>query len=339
MFGSTVVVQFAMSQPPGMSPGDWSTLQNLLNQAQQNGMVGDALQSIGVNEVVAQWVDGEIEQGLQQPVVRPTAKAKAAPGSMHGGSQDAFDLHGYELVDGGSSSMTDASKRLHDAVDDATSSMQTATPAAAIPQRNRTIAALAPVNTEACIGARQTREQYTMVQNMRARADGAQVAPQALTVAEALDRSNPAMALRDAQRMYPSIALVEDVDRGLPTYTHTFAPPGPVRELWHVQHPLNDNVPMPNGVTTMEEWGRTILTMQKYSGKTFEDLLDGIKRGNKDMIQYCSWLVHSYSKNISTQPKSQAPDLAAYLLRSGFDPDERASSISYTRTYATYRQA
>ena len=274
--------------------------------------------------------------------MRPTAKAKAAPGPMHGGSQDAFDLHGYELVDGGSSSMTDASKRLHDAVDDATSSMETATPAAAIPQRNRTIAALAPVNTEACIGARQTREQYTMVQNMRARADGAQVAPQALTVAEALDRSNPAIALRDAQRMYPSIALVDDVDRGLPTYTHTFAPPGPVNsgivacttstQRQRTYAEWGDNY-------DMEEWGRTILTLQKYSGKTFEELLDGIRRGNKDMIQYCSWLVHSYSKNISTQPKSQAPDLAAYLLRSGFDPDERASVITYTRTYASHRPA
>ena len=48
-----------MSQQP-MSPGDWATLQNLLDRAQQNGMVGSALQSIGVNEVVSQWVDGEI---------------------------------------------------------------------------------------------------------------------------------------------------------------------------------------------------------------------------------------------------------------------------------------
>ena len=336
MFESTVVCP-AMAQQP-MSQEEWATLQNLLDRAQRNGMVGSALQTIGVDEVVSHWVDGEIERSLQQPVVRPAAKAKAASTHMYVGSQEAIDLGGYEFVDAGSS-MTDASKRLHDAVEDASSTMETATPAAAIPQRNRTVAALAPVNTEACIATGQTREQFTMIQNRRVTADGAQVAPQALTVAEALDRSNPSIALRDAQRMYPSIALVDDVDRGLPTYTHTFAPPGPVRELWHVQHPLNDNVPMPNGVATMEEWGRTMLTMQKYSGKTFEDLLDGIKRGNKDMIQYCSWLVHTYSKNISTQPKSQAPDLAAYLLRSGFDPDERASVITYTRTYASHRPA
>ena len=77
-----------MSQQP-MSPGDWATLQNLLDRAQQNGMVGSALQTIGVNEVVSQWVDGEIERSLQQTVVRPAAKAKAAPAPMNGGRQDA----------------------------------------------------------------------------------------------------------------------------------------------------------------------------------------------------------------------------------------------------------
>ena len=178
------------------------------------------------------------------------------------------------------------------------------------------------------VGFQDTCEQYTMVQTVRAKAGGAHVPLQAMTAAEALDRANPSTTLRDAQRMYPSIALVDDVDRGLPTYTHRVAPAGPVRELWHVQHPLNDNVPMPDGVESMEQWGRTVLTMQKYSGRTFEDLLNGVRTGNKDMIQYCCWFVHSYSKNISTRPKSQAPDLAAYLLRSGFDPDERASSIS-----------
>ena len=62
--------------------------------------------------------------------------------------------------------------------------------------------------------------------------------------------------------------------------------------------------------------------------------------GNREVIQWASWLVHKYSHAISKTPKTQAPDMAAYLLRCGFDPDERrTSSISYVRTYSGHRMA
>ena len=38
--------------------------------------------------------------------------------------------------------------------------------------------------------------------------------------------------------------------------------------------------------------------------------------GNREVIQWASWLVHRYSHAISKTPKTQAPDMAAYLLRS-----------------------
>ena len=135
------------------------------------------------------------------------------------------------------------------------------------------------------------------------------------------------------------IVLVEDQERGLPVYTHTEVPAGPVRELWHIQHPINDAVPFPEGVESLEQWSMTTITMQKYSGITFGQLLGKIIAGDREAVQYSSWLVHSYSRQISRQPRSQAPDLSAFLLRSGFDPDERASSISYVRSYGSYREA
>ena len=73
--------------------------------------------------------------------------------------------------------------------------------------------------------------------------------------------------------------------------------------------------------------------VNKYAGRTFERLLDGCRNSNCEIAQYCGWIIQKYSKNISTTPKSQATDLAAYLLRSGWDPDQRAASLSYTRTY------
>ena len=194
---------------------------------------------------------------------------------------------------------------------------------------------------------------------MGVQAASARVPQQTMALAAALDRANPSISLREAQRLYPSIpldgtapapsdkgqgkgkriVLVEDQERGLPVYTHTEVPAGPVRELWRIQHPINDAVPFPEGVESLEQWSMTTITMQKYSGITFGQLLGKIIAGDREAIQYSSWLVHSYTRQISRQPRSQAPDLSAFLLRSGFDPDERASSISYVRSYGSYRDA
>ena len=49
--------------------------------------------------------------------------------------------------------------------------------------------------------------------------------------------------------------------------------------------------------------------------------------------QYSSWLVHSYSRHITRTPKSQAPDLSAFLFRLGFDPDESHMGVSENADY------
>ena len=114
------------------------------------------------------------------------------------------------------------------------------------------------------------------------------------------------------------VVLIDDQDKSLPFFPHR-------------EPPINDSVPLPEGVTSLEQWSQTMITMRKYAGRTFGQLLDAIKSGDRDVIQYSSWLVHSYSRHITRRPRSQAPDLRAFLLRSGFD--------SYTRTYGSYRPA
>ena len=171
-------------------------------------------------------------------------------------------------------------------------------------------------------------------------AASARVPHQTMALAAALDRANPSISLQEpsdkGQGKGKRIVLQE---RGLPVYTHTEVPAGPVRELWHIHHPLNESVPFPEGIESLEQWSMTTITMQKYSGITFGQLLGKIIAGDREAIQYSSWLVHSYTRQISRQPRSQAPDLSAFLLRPGFDPDERASSISYVRSYGSYRDA
>ena len=117
-------------------------------------------------------------------------------------------------------------------------------------------------------------------------------------------------------------------------------PMGPVRELWHVANPINGEIPIPTGIQDLQHWSTTVIQMEKYKGKTFGEILEMIRMGNREVIQWASWLVHRYSHAISKTPKTQAPDMAAYLLRCGFERDERRTeSISYVRTYSGHRMA
>ena len=194
-----------------------------------------------------------------------------------------------------------------------------------------------------------------------------------MRMANALDRANPGITLEEAKRLYPSIPLdngngqegqvqtpsvamgsngataaarstrvilIDDESNGLPEYSHPAPPMGPVRELWHVANPINGEIPIPTGIQDLQHWSTTVIQMDKYKGKTFGEILEMIRMGNRDVVQWASWLVHRYSHAISKTPKTQAPDMAAYLLRCGFDPDERrTASISYVRTYSGHRMA
>ena len=310
----------------------------------------------------------EVEQSLQQQIVRPAAKAKVASRNPADYARSDYGDYGFEMVGNDGGAMSDASKRLHDVVDDVVADSVTQVDDAnpmpqAVPKMNTFRIPLEAVNSEAFITTASAPKQHSGMQTMMGvKAASAGVPQQPMALAAALDRANPSISLPEAQRLYPSIpldgtapaapatgdkgrgkgkriVLVEDQERGLPVYTRTEVPAGPVRELWHIQHPINDAVPFPEGVESLEQWSMTTITMQKYSGITFGQLLGKIIAGDREAVQYSSWLVHSYSRQISRQPRSQAPDLSAFLLRSGFDPDERASSISYVRSYGSYREA
>ena len=108
-----------MAQQSGMSHDEWTKLQELLGQAQQSGMVGEALVAMGLEDGLAQQVGSEIANS-QQTVIRPKAKAKQSGMGTRDGPSAAED-YGYTLVTSegfAPAAMTDASERLYDAVDD-----------------------------------------------------------------------------------------------------------------------------------------------------------------------------------------------------------------------------
>ena len=93
----------------------------------------------------------EVEQSLQQQIVRPAAKAKVASRNPADYARSDYGDYGFEMVgnnDGGA--MSDASKRLHDVVDDVVADSVTQVDDAnpmpqAVPKMNRVRRALAAV--------------------------------------------------------------------------------------------------------------------------------------------------------------------------------------------------
>ena len=315
-----------------------------------------------------------VEQSLQRPIPPPKAKAKMAsrnPADYARNFTDNVDgevddEYGFQVAVGENvGSMTDASKRLHDdTLGDVSVAPQIATPEPTAAPMNRVRRALVVNNTEAVSFAASAPRQHSEAMQ------SGNVPRVEMTLHEALSAANPEISLRDAQMLYPSIAvdgsgyvatpkqtlgnvakgagkavgrtryiLTDDNPAGLRNYVHFTPPPGRVREMWHLANPLNDDVPMPQGVSNMAEWGSVVVTMDKFKGATFRQILDAIISGDREVQKYAGWIIARYGSQISRTPASQAPDLAAYLLRSGWDPDERAPPITYVRTYSSYTEA
>ena len=201
----------------------------------------------------------EVEQSLQQQIVRPAAKAKVASRNPADYARSDYGDYGFEMVGNDGGAMSDASKRLHDVVDDVVADSVTQVNHAnpmpqAVPKMNRVRRALEAVNSEAFITTASAPKQHSGMRTMMGvQAASAGVPQQTMAMAAALDRANPSISLREAQRLYPSIpldgtapaapatsdkgrgkgkriVLVEDQERGLPVYTHTEVPaPEPPR--------------------------------------------------------------------------------------------------------------
>ena len=151
-------------------------------------MVGDALLTIGIDDGFAHQVNNEIDN-QQQNVVRPKAKAKQS--GM--GSRDVpvtAEAFGYTLVgdDGsGTAAMTDASKRLYDAVDDGVGDAGTASAdaSATVPPTpmNRTMRAWQM--QEGNLSAPNAPSRRTNVPDVRALASSAGVPESVMQMANA----------------------------------------------------------------------------------------------------------------------------------------------------------
>ena len=97
---------------------------------------------------------------------------------------------------------------------------------------------------------------------------------------------------------------------------------------------VEQRIPLPKGVASGRDWGSTVVTMAKYQDgrTTFEDLARTALGGNTDHIKYLSWIKERFKKQITNEPASQGPDLAAYLYYVKFQPPV-VHPHGYHRTY------
>ena len=97
---------------------------------------------------------------------------------------------------------------------------------------------------------------------------------------------------------------------------------------------VDQRIPLPKGVASGRDWGTTVVTMAKFQDgrTTFEDLARTALGGNTDHIKYLSWIKERFKKQISDEPVSQGPDLAAYLYHIKFQPPV-VHPHGYHRTY------
>ena len=164
-------------------------------------MVGEALVAMGLEDGLAQQVGSEIENS-QQTVIRPKAKAKQSGMGAKDGPSAAED-YGYTLVTSegfAPAAMTDASKRLYDAVDDGVGDAGAASvdASATVPPTpmNRTMRAWQM--QEGNLSAPNAPSRRTNVPEVRSLASSAGVPESVMRMANATGRSEKTLSINSS---------------------------------------------------------------------------------------------------------------------------------------------
>ena len=77
----------------------------------------------------------------------------------------------------------------------------------------------------------------------------------------------------------------------------------------------------PNGITSLEQWGKVVITMEAWKGKkiTFAKAV-ALANDDAKMRQYLNSILGKYGKDACMDPPSQAIDLAMYLQAVSYEP-------------------
>ena len=93
--------------------------------------------------------------------------------------------------------------------------------------------------------------------------------------------------------------------------------------LQQCQELTRHNVPYPKGIASVMDWGRTVITMKKYSHMkiSYAELVE-IADADEDAMKYLAWIQATFMPTLADLNKdgkrTQARDLALYLKKIGW---------------------
>ncbi len=91
----------------------------------------------------------------------------------------------------------------------------------------------------------------------------------------------------------------------------------------HIRH-VDKTVKIPRGAGSFENWGKTIVKMDKYAKKgwCFAELVSFAETDKKAMT-YVRWLIGSYASPPVLDPENQAEDFGTYARACGIQPKSK----------------
>ena len=102
----------------------------------------------------------------------------------------------------------------------------------------------------------------------------------------------------------------------------------------HEMLPKGFGIPLPTGVSTVAEWGRTIIKMKKYKDLNISyDELMKMAESNGEHHRYLQWIQSTYTpadQDISKVKMTQAVDLALYMKKIGW---QSGGSMEFERCF------
>ena len=85
----------------------------------------------------------------------------------------------------------------------------------------------------------------------------------------------------------------------------------------HIKH-VDKSVRLPNGVKSFQDWGNTLIKMDKYA-KNFAELV-AFAETDKKAMSYVTWLIWSYASPPILDPANQAEDFGSFARACGLKP-------------------
>eukprot|EP00435_Cladocopium_sp_Y103_P001805 s3207_g1.t1 len=98
---------------------------------------------------------------------------------------------------------------------------------------------------------------------------------------------------------------------------------------------VDQAIPKPAWVHSSEQWGKTIITMPKYAKQkiTFHQFTLMVFGRDEETSRYAKKLIGKFRRHVTACPRTQAPDLTAWLLHTRVDSFIDAGK-TYRRQYA-----